>query len=375
MAQDMRALRTRRPIWVALILAGCSGGASSANPGANEPDGSSSGSSGGSDAAGSTDDGGGSADDASATDATSPGSFASDRAACRAYVVAECNRIGDCNGQAALGSCLAIADQCPDYFLSPGTSWTRATLASCAIAWKTWACEKTGIGVPPPCSPAGSRAVGAACSFSSQCASRDCSVDGKACGQCLDLVAPGGDCSVNKQCSLGQTCSSTTYNCTDRVWMPPDAGALQVKGLNQPCAPTDVCAAGSECLFQKDFLDGTGVCRALPKAGETCGIDRNDNGACVAGAYCYSLDNTCRPQAVAGEPCDNISGNWYCADGCVCDLSTKVAGNYVCQAIHEEGEPCGTANVQCANTGLVCQGGVCTATDQETVFASFCEAD
>src|ERR1700722_5539830 len=185
-----------------LILAGCSGG-TSANPGPNESD-ASSGSSGGSGAAGSTDDGGGTPDDASAADGTIPVTFASDRAACPAYVIADCDRIADCNCQPPLGSCLAAADKCPDYLLSPGASWTRATLASCATTWKTWSCDKAGIGAPPPCSPAGSRAVGDACAFSSQCASRACSVDGDSCGQCVALVAPGGDCSFNTRCSFGQ---------------------------------------------------------------------------------------------------------------------------------------------------------------------------
>ena len=44
----------------------------------------------------------------------------------------------------------------------------------------------------------------------------------------------------------------------------------------------------------------------------------------------------------------------------------------MCATVIEEGEPCGVPNVLCAPTGLVCQGGICVATDEKKIFDAQC---
>ena len=125
-------------------------------------------------------------------------------------------------------------------------------------------------------------------------------------------------------CQAGLTCNMNTDKCEDAPWPPvvPEAGVSEAPpgpALGQHCEPTEVCAGDSVCLFQTDAFDGTGMCSAIPQAGEPCGIGPINSNTCALGDYCDE-NRKCQVRPVAGQPCGNEQGNSACADGFLCDV-------------------------------------------------------
>ncbi|MEB2313205.1 MAG: hypothetical protein OZ928_15245, partial [Polyangiaceae bacterium] len=95
------------------------------------------------------------------------------------------------------------------------------------------------------------------------------------------------------------------------------------------------CYTSSQCTSRKcgegsDPCHGT--CAALGKLGDGCGSDDN----CPSGAYCDTVDHTCKAQGDAGASCSSES----CKSGLFCGAGDK------CQVQRDIGESC-TATEEC----------------------------
>ena len=240
--------------------------------------------------------------------------------ACLNYVKEFCAFTYQCAGRSDPSVCESTLDrECPDLFFSDGSTRTVAGLNACVATWKTLSCADYAQGVAPNCISPGTRAVGEACVFPSQCSGLACSAH-MTCGTCGVTAAPGGACDESTQCPGGQDC---------------DAG-LCVNGkdvsnrgmLGASCDPAHPCGADSDC--------SGGVCTALPAAGAAC----SPEGSCAQGVFCDDQTQQCRVPPNAGQPCLTYLGNMLCAEQAYC-----VNGN--CVALPGPGQPC-TPSGACA---------------------------
>src|SRR5262249_14765671 len=139
------------------------------------------------------------------------------------------------------------------------------------------------------------------------------------------LVAAGGACTRDSECSGGGTCASARCEpgcCsgTCAASDPPDAGA--------PAAPNGApCRTHTDCLYTS-YCGDDFHCRALPTRegqhclfgcatgdlycdvdSETCHAYAKIGAACSAARHCNNLyaycdpDGTCKPRPGAGEIC------------------------------------------------------------------------
>ncbi len=194
-------------------------------------------------------------------------------AACVYYARHYCERIAQCQGRAE--SCDGAGDLCPDLVLSEGSTRTLAGLISCAKEWDQFSCKSMALGLQPDCITPGTKQVGEACLFPSQCSTLSCSgnyVENK-CGECQTVGAGGAE----SDCSETLGCPGF-LNCT----------------ADNKCTPTVTIAA---------------------QAGESCA-----DSLCTAGTRCTDPAKICTPYPTAGQPCpDNVcDSSLYCAPGSIC---------------------------------------------------------
>lgn len=217
------------------------------------------------------------------------------------------------------------------------------------------------------------RPVGAACAFSSQCASGLCTATGGACGICAQEKATGAPCGGPfDRCEWSSTCVQGVCRSTKRGL--GEACVIQVKRVSYDCdarlvcrdipgthasvcqrrspigAPCDRLSHQSECVAGATCQDG--VCAPLrgPGArGERCGT----RGDCARGLYCRESDTTCQiPTLVGcGADCSDSAGS-VCAAGTHC----SVLAPYTCELDAREGASCKQST--CAD-GLFCAEDVC----------------
>ncbi len=380
---------------MALFLgSGCGGSSAGASPrgtgGAGGAGGTTGGaSSGGDTSAGTTGGSGG--------EAAQPAVPRSKRAACRAYVTAQCQRRAECSNDPREDCTTTAVHDCPDLMFSEGSLRTIEGMFACAEEWKTFDCEATRVGKLPACVIAGAAEDGAPCIHGSQCASNWCSGYVNRCGQCLPVVASEGMCdpdvSINV-CPNGEHCPYGT--CTPRSpVMPlvprPEGTACESDVV---CADGLVCASESEssprvclpslevgasCYFRA--LDGrarscgreptdpicaqSGFCEAASGRGQPCTPNSHGSYSCAVGLYCSSATEKCEPTPKLGEACGTVFGatSFVCAES-VCRDGT-------CSAPREEGESCTEANVHCVQD-TECVDGRCRATDALVQFAKAC---
>jgi hypothetical protein len=312
----------------------------------------------------------------------------SDRAACRAYMEANCKRNIECGARYTFESCTALERFCPDYFTSPGSTRTASSLLACAAVWATRPCEDVATKDVPPCSTRGTRKVGEACSFGPQCESGACSTRSQGgCGTCIPVVAPGAACDnyVTNACPSYQTCSGGT--CvpvqfdTPKTPLPADAkcnpdydvcangyGCQKVPGATSDydatCRPMPgpglACAAGQKCA--KDaYCDSNNICVAVAAIDAPCTPSQSVE--CVAAAYCDDGD-VCRARKTAGVACNS---DRECVEGAHCKAAAS--GDERCFMVREEGQPCSDTYDECA-AGLSCTSGTCRASGLLGFFAT-----
>ncbi len=331
------------------------------------------------------------------------------RDACRAYVVAYCERQIECTGGSiyATESCVASADACPDLLLSSGSGHSLQNLLDCIEPLRTADCSDWRRDILPACVTAGTRARGASCAFRSQCQSQSCNQEenGAPCGFCRGLAEPGGACNdYETACPPGQRCEGSRC-----VEIPPSAdpvrptpskrvaegeacGFIRCEGCD---AVSEVwCELGLYCSYPEG--SGEGVCRAFPAPGEPCAEDLFPS--CAEGAYCsptgclalpvageacasgaspqcadglYCVSGLCAPLAAVGEQCEPDPTRLVasvCQTGLVCACQDAECRMGACQNLAREGTACGADGVVCEH-GTVCEGGLCRPSDALTTQA------
>ncbi len=332
------------------------------------------------------------------------------RDACRAYVVAYCERLTECTGGSvsAIESCVATADACPDLLMSPGSGHSLQNLLDCVEPLRTANCSDVRRDVFPSCVRPGTRARGASCVFRSQCQSQSCNQEatGAPCGFCRGLAEPGGACNgYETACPAGQRCDGS--RCVD---IPPTPDPIRPTPTERvaegeacgfvACQDCDVvpevwCELGLYCSYAEG--SGEGVCRAFPGPGEPCAADFSPS--CAEGAYCsptgclslpaageacandngapqcaddlYCVSGRCTPLAAVGEECEPDPSRLVasiCKTGLVCACEDAECRTGACQNLAREGAACGASGVVCEH-GTVCEGGLCRASDALTAQA------
>jgi len=271
---------------------------------------------------------GGGASGAGAANAGSGGGYVlgdSLSEACIKYALASCVRRAECEGGMA-SACMTSTLGCPDVVSSPGSTRTAAILSACAADYAVLSCADEIAGKRPACVTPGTRQIGEACAYPSQCASLVCkTASAESCGLCASLVGEGESCEApDVACTNGLACDSTK-KCVKRQ-IPgtrPSAG--------QACMPTVGCSADSYC----DSV--TSLCTAYPGLGMSCEKER----WCAADVYCELDGLVCKAPPGLGAPCgvDSFTGSAaYCAAGLVCDRVSKEVGT--CRQPPAVAEPC-----------------------------------
>jgi hypothetical protein len=321
------------------------------------------------------------------------------RDACRAYVVAYCEKQGECAGTTnSVAQCLLAADRCPDLLMSPGTGHSLQNLLDCVEPLRTASCSDWRREIQPACVTPGLRAKGEACVYRSQCQSTSCregEVD-STCGVCRGLAAPGGACNdYDTVCPPGQACTDEV--CVD-IPVTPDPTpppAINRQGEGQACfsetclpelhcviatgASEGVCqklpAAGSPCAERTSgprcastAYCGAQGCAALPRAGEACATTDPYAPACAKDLTCSA--SGCTPLGAVGESCQPDllrPAQVTCQSDLVCACLDDECRMGACQNLAKEGAACGTNSI--CEHGTVCEAGVCRPTDALTTQA------
>jgi hypothetical protein len=292
-----------------------------------------------------------------------------DAAACQTLAQARCQRLAAC-------SAADLAKRYPDEatcemrvqincLASVGAADTGAsamTVDACAASLPDEACAAfLGADVTDACEPAmGTRANGAACEFSGQCASTYCAVptDGW-CGQCAAVPQVGDSC-ADTPCAPNQVCVGATTTCQVAVAM---GGA---------CSADLPCAGGTACVGANAQTGVMGSCTAQPTTvGAACDHRRQTAPDCDvdAGVVCDATTSQCvaQPIVAAGMPCGDVAGvPTRCAAGGTC---VKPAGSQqgTCVAPAADGAACDTTAgpgclfpAKCVPTSTGGTAGTCT---------------
>jgi hypothetical protein len=307
----------------------------------------------------------------------------SERMACIANVKAQCSRHARCR-YVTIASCNAPEQLCPDSAFSPGSTREAASLYACARQWDNFDCTDLAAGKIPSCLTPGTREIGEACIFASQCKTLACSGSPTTCGQCVERIAIGGACSVGgAPCVMGAACEQGT--CAVPTPVEPNGSQL----LGSPCQPSlGGCVAGASCqpdmtsegkfrcrLLALGELCGPDdcptdtaycddVCVSLPKIGQPCAPSRAGARRCELGAYCDF--NECAARAPLGERCTSNQ----CLEGLECEERTP-QGYGKCLAFHEEGQSCSGQFERCVRN-TECIDGICRAISSRMLFESAC---
>ncbi|MFT3926083.1 MAG: hypothetical protein QM778_26300 [Myxococcales bacterium] len=315
------------------------------------------------------------------------------RAACRAYVQAQCDRRAYCKYANVALSCEVAIAECPDFLFAPGSTRDPATVLACAKAWSKLSCEDALSNVVPACASAGTRALGEACVFSSQCASRACSGSPTSCGVCVAPLNEGATCNnTTPPCAPGLACEQGMCAKIGKVTPYAEAKAGEPCDPNGgncvkffSCEPDASSSTGNRCVelplgteCSRDECPATSycpralprVCTALPKVGQDCADSSavgNPYRYCELNAYCESISNTCTAGRGPGSACTNNE----CTDGLAC-AEIDAQGYGKCRAIRDEGASCSDPNDRCA-AGTECQTGTCVALASLGLFESACK--
>jgi len=339
---------------------------------------------------------------------------------CITYAVAQCLRRTECLGRTpTIRDCMSSARDCPDTFFSDGATRTVAGTKACAAEYATYPCDKLNAGFLPDCATPGTRATGEACLFNAQCASRSCDTRSSGCNQCDSLGELGADCSMPSQgCKPGLFCDRTSNQCVAHIERVEGAPCTATTGCNYglycanltctkypahgmdcrtapECLDGDYCAADNTCTTPPgvgqpcatavsgrmycssdaycSFADAThAVCVALPKAGQACGRQLNEqmaltNQVCAEGSFCGPT-STCMPPGPPGATCED---DGQCQPELYCACTDSSCSARSCVTIGLTDEACGVPGAIC-HGGFECVDGHCRPRATQGRFAATC---
>ena len=286
--------------------------------------------------------------------------------ACNQVATARCDRLAACS-MADLrkrwpdeATCIARETlACTEGQAAPNTAATPVTVSACADALAASTCESMFAAQPPAaCAPQdGPGAVGAACSFASQCSTGYCSVGPTTlCGTCETPPVAGADCTT-AGCGPTLVCVRATMQCQ----APVAAGGACGKGL--PCEETLACVGATDTVM--------GTCTAqLTTVGATCDPTRKTGPDCAssAGVVCDAMTKQCvtQPLAAAGQPCGPINGvNTACLAGATCVIPPGTT-SATCIAPAADGAACDETTGPGCETPARCVGGTCQLPGSQT---------
>ncbi len=295
------------------------------------------------------------------------GSGPSETKACNDIAMARCNRLQECSGGALITSrygdmatCVSrIELSCKNGIDAVDTNASPAGSEACAAAIPNESCTDYVDNNPAAaCQPvAGTRAAGAVCGYSAQCASAFCDVPKtSACGTCAAKPADGAACTGNADCGFNQVCTKTS---TCLTYVPEDGS----------CSGDGQCEFGLTCVgaVTTTTPPTNGTCQAQhTMMGEACDPSRKTGTDCnrSMGLYCNSTSKTCQAITFAtdGQPCGTVNGAAVvCQGGGLCVITTPPMGT--CSAAAADGAACSdTAGPPCLSPSR-CVNGTCVQTD------------
>ena len=215
----------------------------------------------------------------------------------------------------------------------------------CLVAVRAYDCQlSTKTPEPTSCNEAlrGTIAEGGSCLDSSECASRNCNLDGCAFGTCC-----AGLCEA--QAAFGAACRSGVGACVPGAYCKTDGvtatgTCVAELGAGEACRLAfDECSPNLACVVA-DSTSGIGTCSTLPAEGQPCTTYQCDDNRDV----CDQTTTTCVRRLAIGASC--VTG--VCPPYAACDMTTKT-----CVTRTALGGACSTSNSCVAGS---CQNGVCT---------------
>ncbi len=278
-----------------------------------------------------------------------------------ALAAANCAKLDQCikNGTTLrygdLTACQARQTRgCLAGLAAPGTGNSAALVMSCSAAVPAASCDDFEATRIAECQPkVGQLANGAACAFSSQCASTFCAIaNGTNCGACAAPTHANDSCAASN-CSVGQSCVAGNMQCqTDG-----SAGASCDK--DHPCAYLLSCVTAAGASSGTCQLSGA-------TAGAACDNKRQTLPACAAsqGLFCEAASKTCKALTYvnAGNPCGFVNGTTVACTSAATCFGAMGATPGTCKALAKEGQPCDTA----AGPGCVAPGRCVTGSATST---------
>ncbi len=289
--------------------------------------------------------------------------------ACQNYLDAYCKKLLACQPYASFVACEAAKSSCPDSLFGSGSTLTPSDVSQCTVALAGATCVDFFNNPPASCAKPGTRAVGAACAYDSQCQSSKCVDASGHCGHCARVAGDGERCGSGEiVCPAGKYCDQTA-TCTP---LPP---------IGSPCSVADppyvYCPQGLVCARKPDQTSDETTCQAPAKAGQPCNVDPyGPTGRCdSATASCDYVDastgaGNCVALGNPGDPCGFQSvGTFVKCNGrtSYCAFDNPFKG--MCSALAKVGDACGTqgsTNITCDPTTSYCkqdrvdQPGTCT---------------
>jgi hypothetical protein len=271
---------------------------------------------------------------------------------CRAYAAARCDLRDRCT--AGIGVLVRFGDRitcevsesllCLIEAEAPETGYTRDFVTACSAALPAQECNSFFDGVPTAAcaDPAGSRVVGATCTFGSQCQTTYCDLPpGKDCGVCAAVPTEGAPCATTGVVVSGFYCSKVTV-----TWV-----ALRGEGL--ACDAALPCGSGLTCVGAVPAQQIQGTCVAsVTTSGAACDptrqsgpdCDRNQGLTCGADGTCTAL-GLAAPWGDCGRLLDETSAICTYGSLCVFPVGSRQgtcvepsSDGFPCDA--EEGPPC-----------------------------------
>lgn len=205
----------------------------------------------------------------------------------------------------SLEQCYATVEpNCEAEFSRPGMQVTKAHLQGCATRLSTQVCRSTADLYCTLTNVRGTKAAGANCASSLECASGSCArATSTTCGTCVDEVMPGQACTRGSDCNNAAGDLTCVGNMCTRIVFGTQGATCDNDALS--CAPGFVCSGG-HCEAEA----------GLPA----------DGGACPSGVICHAdyecVNGTCQPHDlyVPTDDCSSVTApvNKVCVAGQVC---------------------------------------------------------
>lgn len=283
---------------------------------------------------------------------------------CETFADDYCVRLSECDpvifaavsgGDAAI--CRArFAPLCTRSVAIDGVKFTADSAGQCGKSLRATSCDELlGGSLPAVCTPPGSRADGASCSDSLQCASTRCTGSATTCGTCVPRLNSGETCQSSGQCQYGLYCrfasiGTGTGTCTAYAQVGQSCAA------GDQCLPTLFCNTGGQ---------PSGTCANRRAAGEAC--SKNSDCDNQKSLICDSVSKQCVAYTVnyaeIGATCSNAANTTsftVCKRDAHCVTTTTTGGgsSSTCVAALAAGQTCKNLDSECA-AGLTCTNQVC----------------